>query len=67
MFKLSIDDVREDLHFTMRVGSKALTRFNSIFIDDAERTELVVKRGWGVVSAEVRGGWLDEGELVRGY
>jgi hypothetical protein len=39
LFELSPNDVREDLHFPMRVKSKAILSFDTVFVDDSQPSE----------------------------
>jgi hypothetical protein len=39
LFELSSNDVREDLHFPMRVKSKAIVSLDTVFVDDSQPSE----------------------------
>jgi hypothetical protein len=39
LFELSPNDVREDLHFPMRVKSKAILSLDTVFVDDSQPSE----------------------------
>ena len=44
MSQLPLQDIADDFHVAVTVGSKAGTGLNAVFIDDAKRTETHVLR-----------------------